>query len=194
MVNVCSTRRRRGQKTTKIQVRPICRSRRPQLQAQRARRVEWSPAGAGRETLGVPLGTCSTVGGGDSARSSSEEEEGQEVTRKLEGQTGKRVLWSSPCHSTSVCRTHRWTSDDGTYWNWRPPTHTAVDQRTRHSSGMKRGPVVRAGADVTLPVTAPKPGAEGQSRTPRRMQEQSCLPSPQPLPGKQIPPGSRKTW
>ena len=37
MVNVRPTRRRRGQKTTKTQARPICRSRRPQVQARRAR-------------------------------------------------------------------------------------------------------------------------------------------------------------
>ena len=57
----------------------------------------------------------------------------------------------------------------------------------------KGGPVVRVGADeAALPVTAPMPGAEGHSRTPPQMQEQSCPPSPQPLPGKQILPGSRK--
>ena len=37
---------------------------------------EWSPAGAGRETPGVPPGTRPTVGGDDPARASSEEEEG----------------------------------------------------------------------------------------------------------------------
>ena len=39
-------------------------------------RGERSPAGASRETLGVPLGTRPAVGGGDPARSSSEEEKG----------------------------------------------------------------------------------------------------------------------
>ena len=36
-----------------------------------------------------------------------------------------------PCHTTSVCRSHRRTSDDGAYWNRRPPTHTAVDRTNR---------------------------------------------------------------
>ena len=55
------------------------------------------------------------------------------------------------------------------------------------------GPVVQAGADATaLPATASTPEAKGTAEPTLQMQEQSCLPSLQPLPGKQIPPGLKK--
>ena len=129
MVNVRSTRRRRGQRTTKTQARPICRSRRPQLQARRARTRRAVTCRSGPGNARSTTRHTSSSGRKRLGSLFFRRRRRKEVTRRLEERTGERER--SPCHATSVCRSHRWTSDDGAYWSGRTPTHTAVDLTNR---------------------------------------------------------------
>ena len=92
-------------------------------------RGERSPAGAGQETLGVPPGTEPAVGGGQPNTLYFRRIKGigsHPTTRRAD-----RRGECPPCHTTSVCRSHRRTSDDGAYRNRRSPTHTAFDRMNR---------------------------------------------------------------
>ena len=173
--------------------RPICRSRRPQLQARRARTSRAVTRRSRPANTRSPTRHTSSSG---RRRLSSlffrrRRRIGSHSTTKRADRKGRATPMSRHL-SLSI-----------------PP----LDERRRHLLEWKTshshcsrpdepgtvvseegGPVVRAGADeAVLPVTAPILGAEG-AEPPPQMQEQSCPPSPQPLPGKQIPPGSRKTW
>ena len=129
MVNVRSTRRRRGQRTTKTQARPSCQSRRLQLEARRARArravTRRSGSGNARST------TRHTTSNGRRLPSTlffrRRKGIGSHPTTRRADRRGE----CSPCHTITVCRSHRRTSDDGAYWNRRPPTLTPVDRTNR---------------------------------------------------------------
>ena len=126
MVKVRSTRRRWGQRTTKTQARPFCQSRRPQLRAQRARarRAVTRRSGSGNARSTTRHTTSSGRRRPSSLVFQKRKGIGSHPTTRREDRRGK----CSPCHTTSVRRSHRQTRDDGAYWNRRPPTHIAVDR------------------------------------------------------------------
>ena len=131
MFNFHFTRRRRGQRTTKTQARLFCRSRRLQLQAQRARARRavtcWSRSGNARST------TRHTTSSGRRRPSSlffrRRKGIGSHPTTRRAARQGE----CSSCHTTSVSQSHRRTSDNS----------VAVAE--------EGGPV------IALPVTAPTP-------------------------------------
>ena len=129
MVSVCSTRRRRRQRTTKIQARPFYWSRRPQLQAQRARarRAVTHRSGSGNARSTTRYMTSSGRRRPSSLFLRRRKGIGSHPMTRRADRQGE----CSPCHTTSVSQSHRRTSDDGAYWNRRPPTHTAVDRTNR---------------------------------------------------------------
>ena len=126
MVNVRPTRRRRGQKTTKTQARPICRSRRLQLQARRARTSRAVTCRSG------PVNATSTIRHMSSSgrrRLSSlffrrRRRIGSHSTTRRADRKGRALPMS--CHlslSIPPPDERRWRLLDG-----RPPTHTVVDR------------------------------------------------------------------
>ena len=126
MVNVRSTHRRRGQRTTQTQARPFCQSRRPQLQARRARarRAVTRRSGSGNVRSTIRHTTSSGRRRPNSLYFRRRKGIGNHPTTRRADRRGECL----PCHATSVCRSHCRTSDDGAYRNRRSPTHTAFDR------------------------------------------------------------------
>ena len=75
-VNVRSTRRRRGQRTTKPSETDLPEQKTAAASPKGKSEASGHPPERAGKTLGVPPGTHPAVEGGDPARSSSEEEEG----------------------------------------------------------------------------------------------------------------------
>ena len=138
-------------------------------------RGEWTPAGAGRKTQWEKATQLDLL--------PKKKRDRKPPNNSKSGQT-RRVLSMSHHLGQSI------PPPDGAYWNRRPPTHTAVD-RTNRAQQWQRKEDQSCEQELTpqhYQLLLLHLKLKGTAEPTLQMQEQSCPPSPQPLPGKKIPP------